>query len=116
MTNATLTATEKMITTAASQIAGACYDDAEGTLAERLQSVHQMADLGSDGDLTQADRDAIATLIGLLDGEKFTLCDYRSGDQLRTATADEVCRCAVAQANDCGVGAFDADGRTCHVE
>lgn len=113
--SATLTETEKMISIAASKIAGACYDDAEGTLAERLATVRDIANLGSDGDLTQADRDAIDTLIGLLEGETFTLCDYATGDRLRPATDDEVCRCAVAQASDNGAGAFAVDGQTCYV-
>ena len=108
--------TNQLIAVAASKIAGAAWDDAESTdLVARLNEVRNLSPAGSDGDLTQADRDAIDTLICLASGEKFTLCNYQTGESIRQATDAEVCDCAVAQSSDGGVGAFAIEGITCCV-
>jgi hypothetical protein len=111
----TLPALNAMISSAARQIAGCTWDDTEGaTLADRLTAVYQSADKGSDCDLTHVDRDAIATLQGLLSGESFSLHDYTTGDMIRPATPREVCACAVAQSSDGGSGVIIVDGISCY--
>lgn len=106
----------QLIAVAAGKIAGACWDDASTTdLVARLNEVRNIAAAGTDGDLTQADRDALDTLIGLATGETFVLTNYQSGESIRPATDAEVCDCAVAQSRDNGVGAFSVGGETCCV-
>lgn len=56
------------IARAASEIAGAAFDDAEGTLAERLRKAMEHKNLGTDGDLTAEDRDALGLLLEALEG------------------------------------------------
>ena len=118
--NTTAAINTTLISQAASKIAGAAWDDATETdLVARLQAVHNTPRLGTDGDLTNVDRDALDTLIGLATGEKFTLHNYQTGEMIRRATDAEVCECAVAQTRDGGSGAFtaDVDGveTTCYV-
>ena len=102
-----------LISKAAGKIAGAVWDDATETdLVARLQAVRNTPRLGTDGDLTNVDRDALDTLIGLATGEKFTLHNYQTGEMIRRATDAEVCQCAVAQVTSGGSGAFagEVDG------
>ena len=114
------TALSTMISQAAGKIAGAAWDDAAETdLVARLKGVCAAPKLGTDGDLIAVECDALMMLAGLAEGERFTLHDYKTGDMIRQATAMEVCRGAVAQADDGGAGAFTAevDGveTTCYV-
>lgn len=107
---------ESLIARTATQIAGAIIEDAEGTLAARIDAAIAWANRGTDCDLSQADRDALELLRGLLAGERYTLCDYDAGDSIRPATVEEVCECAVAMSADGGSGVIRVDGRCCHVE
>lgn len=118
--NTTAAINTALISQAASKIAGAAWDDATETdLVARLQAVRNTPRLGTDGDLTNVDRDALDTLIGLATGEKFMLHNYQTGEMIRRATDAEVCQCAVAQTTSGGSGAFagEVDGVevTCYV-
>ena len=106
----TATINTTLISRAARDIAGAAWDDAAETdLVARLQAVRNTPRLGTDGDLTNVDRDALDTLIGLATGERFMLHNYQTGEMIRRATDSEVCQCAVAQTTSSGSGAFTAD-------
>lgn len=114
MTTATNNAA--LISAAARKIAGCSWDDAEGdTVLERLEAVRNQPALGGDSDLTQVDREALDTLIGLARGESYTLHNLQTGESIRPATDSEVCECAVAQTRDGGSGGFAADGIACYV-
>lgn len=112
----TATTNIALISDAARKIAGCSWDDAERqTVLDRLVAVRNQPALGGDNDLTQADREAIDTLIGLARGESYTLYNLQTGDAIRPATDAEVCECAVAQTRDGGAGGFAVDGIACYV-
>ena len=100
----TITELDEKISQAASQIAGACYDDASGTIEQRLTAA-------IDGDLTREDRIALGLLLDALTGVTSDLCDSDTTDTIREATADEAIASALARPE----GHILVDGRRCYV-
>ena len=45
-----------------------------------------------------------------------TLCDYRTGEQIRPATAAELTASLDAARHDGGSGVIEVDGRSCYVD
>lgn len=102
---------EQMVSLAASRIAGAIYDDATGTTEERLEAVIGHKNLGTDGDLTSEDRNALELLRDALTGVTSDLYDSDTADVIREATAEEAVESALAGPE----GHILVDGRRCYV-
>lgn len=58
-----MTTAQKTIEQRAADIAGAIWDDSNGTTAERLQACIDSPNLGTDGDLTDDDREQLRALL-----------------------------------------------------
>lgn len=100
----------QVITTAAQQIAGCIFDDATGTLAERIQACIDHENLGTDGDLTSADRDALRVLLAASTGEA-VLYDSDTTDMIAMASDEQAVESAMAGPE----GHIEIDGRRCYV-
>ena len=61
--------------------------------------------------LCNAAQEAIAERLASLE----TLCDYRTGETIRHATADEACDSREAAEHDGGSGVIMIGGRSCYV-
>lgn len=107
MSPVTITPIEQQISRAASQIAGAIYDDAPGTVLARIR--HAIS--WTDGDLTSEDRDALGLLEDVLTGIAADLFDSDTARAIREATADEAIESALARPE----GHILVDGRRCYV-
>ena len=59
----TNTQSEQQIARSATRIAGCMFEEAEGSLVERLEQVINFQNLGSDGDLSDKDRDHLRMLL-----------------------------------------------------
>lgn len=107
----TMTRDEAQIATAATQIAGCIFSDAEGTLTERLEQSIEFENLGSDGDLSSDDRNRLRLLLDAATGITSDLTDSETGDVIREATVAEACESASAGPE----GHILVDGRRCYV-
>jgi hypothetical protein len=106
-----MTKTEQQIAAAARQIAGAIYDDATGTVEERLQLAIEWDNQGTDGDLTSEDRLALGLLMDALTGITSDLTDSETSDVIRDATVDEAIESALARPE----GHIYVEGPRCYV-
>ena len=95
----------------ASQIAGSVFDDAEGTLEERLEHAIEWKNLGTDCDICGDDRDRLRLLLDAATGITSDLTCSDTNDVIREATIDEACASAEAGAE----GHILIDGRRCYV-
>lgn len=107
----TITAIDRMISQAASQIAGAIYDDASGSIEQRIEAAIAHRNLGTDGDLTSEDRLALGLLLDALTGVTSDLYDSDTAETIREATAQEAIESALARPE----GHILVDGRRCYV-
>lgn len=101
----------RAISQAASQIAGAIFDEAEGTLEERLEAAIARENLGTDSDLSSSDRDALKLLLDAATGITSDLCDSDTTEVIREATMEEAIESALARPE----GHIWVDGRSCYV-
>lgn len=105
------TTIESQVSIAAKQIAGSIFEDADGTLIERLESAIRHRNIGTDGDLTSEDRDALGLLLDVLTGATADLYDSDTANVIREATAEEAIESALARPE----GHIAVDGRRCYV-
>lgn len=94
-----ITATNNLtakISAAASKIAGAIYDDATGTVDQRLEFCIGWKNQGSDGELTSEDRNALGLLLDALTGITSDLYDSDAASVIREATEEEAIKSALA--------------------
>lgn len=104
---------EQRIAQAAMTIAGCIFEDCdEPTLQAILHFCIACRNQGTDGDLTQADRDGLWLLLNAAIGSTFNLCDSETGEVIRAATVQEACESAVAGPE----GHIMVDGVQCYVE
>lgn len=96
---------------AARQIAGAGYEEATGSIEERLQAAIEWENMGTDGDLTNEDRIALRLLLDAATGITSDLIDSETGDVIREATVEEAVESALALPT----GHITVDGRRCYV-
>lgn len=107
----TMTNLEASVSRAASQIAGAIYDDAQGTVLARIHHAMAWNNQGTDGDLTSEDRIALGLLEDVLTGVTADLYDSETAETIREATAEEAIESALARPD----GNILVDGRRCYV-
>lgn len=112
MSPVTITTVEQKVSAAASQIAGAIYDDATGTVSARLHAAYSWTNQGTDGDLTGEDRQALLMLEDVLTGVSSDLMDSDTAEKIRDATEDEAIESALVRPE----GHIMVDGRRCYVE
>jgi hypothetical protein len=98
MTTTTTTySDEQKIASAAALLAGCIFEDAEGeTLEANLEYCIAWKNKGSDGDLTQSDRDGLRLLLNAATGITSDLCDSDTSEVIRPATIAEACESATA--------------------
>ena len=102
---------EQNINRVASMIAGSVFDDAEGTLVDRLQYAIDWENLGTDCDLSGDDRNRLRLLHDAATGVTSDLTDSQTNNVIRAATVAEACVSA-----EVGVeGHITVDGRLCYV-
>lgn len=104
-------ATDTRIAAAAQQIAGAIFGSAAGSLEDRLQAAIAWRNLGTDGDLTSEDRDALRLLLDAHTGITSDLTDSDTAEVIREATVDEAIESALAGPE----GHISVYGRRCYV-
>jgi hypothetical protein len=110
-TNTTYT-DEQMIAATAAMLAGCIFEDAEGeTLEANIEYCLAWKNKGSDGDLTQSDRDGLRLLLDAATGITSDLCDSETTEVIREATIAEACASATAGLE----GHILVDGRRCYV-
>ena len=102
----------KKIAAAANSIAGSAFSAAAGTLEERLETAIGWRNLGTDGDLTHEDRDALRRLLDAATGITADLMDADTGDRIRLATVAEAVDSALARPE----GHILVAGRRCYVQ
>jgi hypothetical protein len=112
MNPVTITTLEQQISRAASQIAGAIYDDASGTVLARIHLATAWTNQGTDGDLTSEDRIALRLLEDAPTGITSDLMDSDTAEKIRDATVEEAIDSALARPE----GHILVDGRRCYVE
>lgn len=103
---------EHEVSRAAQAIAGAIYDDASGSVKDRIEACIDWCDKGTDGDLTSEDRAALALLLDCLTGITSDLMDSDTAQKIRGATEAEAIESALARPE----GHIEVDGRRCYVE
>ena len=96
---------------AASQIAGEIFDNAAGSLEERLEAAIRWRNLGTDGDLSADDRDGLRLLLDAATGITSDLCDSDTTEVIREATMEEAIESALARP----CGHIWVDDRSCYV-
>lgn len=110
-TNTTYT-DEQTIAAAAALLAGSIFEDAEGdTLEANIEYCLAWKNLGTDCDLTSADRDGLRLLLDAATGITSDLCDSETAEAIREATIAEACASATAGPE----GHILVDGRRCYV-
>lgn len=102
---------EQNINRVASMIAGSIFNDAEGTLGDRLQYAIDWENLGTDCDLSGDDRNRLRLLHDAATGVTSDLTDSQTNNVIRTATVAEAC----ASAEEGAEGHITVDGRLCYV-
>lgn len=105
------TATENSIAQAARQIAGAIFEDAEGTLEQRLEACVAWKNRGTDCDLSFSDRQKLELLYDAATGITSDLYDSDTAEVIREATEAEAIESALAGPE----GHILVDGRRCYV-
>lgn len=103
---------EQKIAAAAALLAGSIFESADGdSLAADIEFCLRWKNLGSDGDLTAADRDGLRILLDAATGITSDLCDSETSEVIRPATIAEAC----ASATEGPEGHIVVDGRRCYV-
>lgn len=92
----TLTRDEQQIARVATLIAGCMFEEFDGSLEERLEQAIEFENLGTDGDLSDTDRDRLRLLLDATTGITSGLTDSETGDVIREATIAEACASAEA--------------------
>lgn len=92
----TLTRDEQQIARVATLIAGCIFEEFEGSLADRLEQAIEFENLGSDGDLSNTDRDRLRLLLDAATGITSALTDSETTEFIREATIAEACGSAEA--------------------
>ena len=92
----TMTRDEQQITRAARTIAGCIFDEFEGTLESRIEQAIEFENLGTDGDLSETDRDRLRLLLDAATGITSDLMDSETGEVIREAKVEEACASAEA--------------------
>ena len=111
-TTATTYTDEQQIAAAAALLAGCSFEDAGGeTLEANIEYCLALKNKGSDGDLTQSDRDGLRLLLDAATGITSDLCDSETTEVIRPATIAEACESATAGPE----GHIVIDGRRCYV-
>ena len=104
---------EQRIAQAATAIAGTIFTDCDGaTLQAKLIYCIAWRDQGTDGDMTQADRDGLWLLLDAAINISSKLCNSETNEVIRPAVVEEVCESAVAGPE----GHIMVDGVQCYVE
>ena len=104
---------EQRIAQAAMTIAGSIFEDADRpTLTAKLMHCCAWRNRGTDGDLTQADREALQLLLDAAIDLSSKLCNSETGAVIRTPTVEEVCESVLAGPE----GHIMVDGVQCYVE
>jgi hypothetical protein len=102
---------EQNINRVASMIAGSIFNDAEGTLVDRLQYAIDWENLGADCDLSGNDCDRLRLLHDAATGITSDLTDSQTNNVIRAATVAEACASAEAGVE----GHITVAGRLCYV-
>jgi hypothetical protein len=104
---------EQRIAQAAMAIAGCIFEDCNETwLTAKLHVCIAWRNQGTDGGLTQADRDGLRLLLDAATDISSKLCNSETGEAIRTATVEEVCESVLAGPE----GHIMVDGVRCYVE
>jgi hypothetical protein len=99
------------ITQVATKIAGCIFEEADGTLADRLSHAIEWQNRGIDGDLSHGDRESLRLLLNAVEGIPSDLCDSYTGEMIRDATESESIEAAENETS----GDICVDGRACFV-
>lgn len=102
---------EQQIARVAKIIAGAIFEDAEGTIESRLEQAIAWRNQGTDCDLSSTDRDRLRLLLDAATGITSDLTDSETSEVIREATVAEACASAEAGPE----GHTVVDGRRCYV-
>lgn len=109
--NSEMTTTSATIAQAARQIAGSIFEDAEGTLEQRLEACVAWKNRGMDCDLSYSDRQKLELLYDVATGITSDLYDSDTAEVIREATDAEAIESALAGPE----GHIMVDGRRCYV-
>ena len=91
MMTVSTTAEEQEIAREATRISGAVFEDAEGTIAERLEQAIDWRNQGTDCDIDSEDRNRLRLLLDAVTGITSNLIDSDTGEVIREATVAEAC-------------------------